>query len=140
MGFSSIPVVNMAGRIIGLIPANFIITLIEHHHWYAEDKIRGASENGDVVSNYYTSAVKRIKSIRLSQGDVEMDIDSEDGSPRGSIKGNDEKEKMLSAGKKPKKVYAENLDSSYKMLDDTINNKDSDESNPTKGRRTGIED
>ena len=31
MGFSSIPVVNMAGRIIGLIPANFVITLIEHH-------------------------------------------------------------------------------------------------------------
>ena len=32
--FSSIPVVNMAGRIIGLIPKNFIIVLIENHHWY----------------------------------------------------------------------------------------------------------
>ena len=64
-----------------------------------------------------------------------MDIDSEDGSPRGSIKGKDENEKLmaLSAEKKSKKVEAENLD-------DTINNKDSDESNPTKGRRTGAED
>ena len=132
MGFSSIPVVNMAGRIIGLIPANFIITLIEHHHWYAEEKIRGVSENGDQVSNYYTSAVKRIQSIRLSQGDVEMDIDSEDGSPRGSIKGKDENEKFnLSADKKSKKV-ADALDNSL--------NKGSDESDPTKGRRTGADE
>ena len=44
MGFSSIPVVNMAGRIIGLIPANFIIVLIEQHQWYEEEKvIRGGS-------------------------------------------------------------------------------------------------
>ena len=47
MGFSSIPVVNMAGRIIGLIPANFVITLIEHHQWYAEEKIKGGSEAGE---------------------------------------------------------------------------------------------
>ena len=59
MGFSSIPVVNMAGRIIGLIPANFVITLIEHHQWYAEEKIRGGSEAGDQVSDYYMTALKR---------------------------------------------------------------------------------
>ena len=36
MGFSTIPVVNMAGRIIGMIPKNFIIVLIENHCWYDE--------------------------------------------------------------------------------------------------------
>ena len=60
MGFSTIPVVNMAGRIIGLIPTNFVITLIEHHHWYAEEKIKGGSEyGGDAVSNFYHTALKR---------------------------------------------------------------------------------
>ena len=39
MGFSTIPVVNMAGRIIGLIPTNFVITLIQNHHWYDDEKI-----------------------------------------------------------------------------------------------------
>lgn len=34
MGFSSIPVVNMAGRIIGVIPRDFVIVLIENHIWY----------------------------------------------------------------------------------------------------------
>jgi hypothetical protein len=34
--FSTIPVVNMAGRIIGLIPVNFIIVLLENHIWYNE--------------------------------------------------------------------------------------------------------
>jgi len=33
-GFNTIPVVNMAGRIIGLIPVNFIIVLIENHVFY----------------------------------------------------------------------------------------------------------
>ena len=32
--FSSIPVVNMAGRIIGMIPKNFVIVLLENHNWY----------------------------------------------------------------------------------------------------------
>ena len=32
--FQTLPVVNMAGKVIGLIPKNFIIVLIEHHAWY----------------------------------------------------------------------------------------------------------
>lgn len=32
--FHSIPVVNMAGKLIGLMPKNFIIVLIENHVWY----------------------------------------------------------------------------------------------------------
>jgi len=36
-GFSSIPVVNMAGRLIGMIPRNFVIVLIENHFWYDEE-------------------------------------------------------------------------------------------------------
>ena len=37
LDFNSIPVVNMAGRIIGLIPRSFIIILIENHWWYDEE-------------------------------------------------------------------------------------------------------
>jgi hypothetical protein len=29
----------MAGRIIGMIPRNFVIVLIENHCWYDETKI-----------------------------------------------------------------------------------------------------
>ena len=56
MGFSSIPVVNMAGRIIGLIPRNFVIVLIENHHWYNNDVVR---DNAEAVSNFYRTSVKR---------------------------------------------------------------------------------
>ena len=41
LGFSTVPVVNMAGRIIGLIPKNFVITLIENHQWYDDSLIGG---------------------------------------------------------------------------------------------------
>jgi len=40
MEFSTVPVVNMAGRIIGLIPKNFVIVLLENHQWYDESNIR----------------------------------------------------------------------------------------------------
>ena len=63
MGFSSIPVVNMAGRIIGLIPRNFVIVLIENHHWYNNDIVR---ENAEAVSNFYRTSVKRQESARMS--------------------------------------------------------------------------
>ena len=32
-GFSTFPVMNSAGNIVGVIPKNFIIVLIENHHW-----------------------------------------------------------------------------------------------------------
>jgi len=38
--FSSIPVVNMSGKTIGMIPKNFIVVLIENHWWY-EDSTKG---------------------------------------------------------------------------------------------------
>ena len=52
--FSSIPVVNMAGRVIGMIPKNFVIVLIENHYWYDQEKhisekISG-QENDDAIS------------------------------------------------------------------------------------------
>lgn len=120
MGFSSIPVVNMAGRIIGLIPANFVITLIEHHQWYAEEKIKGGSEAGEQVSNYYTTALRRQASVRLSQGDLDG-IDSDVDSPRGSIDGSAEKKKR----KKHNKIEptVEKLDA-----DDSINHRDTNDS------------
>ena len=32
-GFSSFPVMNSSGNIVGVIPKNFIIILIENHHF-----------------------------------------------------------------------------------------------------------
>ena len=32
-GFSTFPVMNSSGNIVGVIPKNFIIVLIENHHW-----------------------------------------------------------------------------------------------------------
>ena len=37
--FHSFPVVNMAGKVIGMIPKNFIIVLIEHHCWYEHKEV-----------------------------------------------------------------------------------------------------
>lgn len=107
MGFSTIPVVNMAGRIIGMIPTNFVITLIEHHQWYvsAEKNTDKSSEAGE-ITNYYRTALVRQASVRLSEG---LMSDNEDNSPRGSISGDTpllensgEKKK-----KKPKGVLVE---------------------------------
>ena len=32
--FNTFPVLNMAGNVMGMIPKNFIIVLIERLHWY----------------------------------------------------------------------------------------------------------
>lgn len=37
-GYQSIPVVNMAGKLIGMMPKNFVIVLIENFHFYEYDK------------------------------------------------------------------------------------------------------
>lgn len=37
--FNSFPVVNIAGKVIGMIPKNFIIVLIEHHQWYEHKEV-----------------------------------------------------------------------------------------------------
>ena len=133
MGFSSIPVVNMAGRIIGLIPANFIIVLIEQHQWYEEEKvIRGGSVASEQVSNYYTTALKRMASMKLSEGDPELDIDSQDNSPRGSIKGgSDEKDRMLSgSGDQSRKNNLKKVEPVVEKIDSEVDKKkqDADES------------
>ena len=38
-GFSSFPVMNSAGYIVGIIPKNFIIVLIENHYWVDVNKL-----------------------------------------------------------------------------------------------------
>lgn len=66
--FNTIPVVNMAGRIIGMVPRNFIIVLLENHCWYEEETKRGKSEAA--VSAYYRTAVTRQMShASMSQRD-----------------------------------------------------------------------
>ena len=66
MGFSTIPVVNMAGRIIGMIPRNFVIVLIEQHAWYEE--AQAVKRNGSVHTYYRTSSERResLRRIKLS--------------------------------------------------------------------------
>ena len=36
--FSTVPVVNTHGSIIGLVPKHYIIALIENHNWYEYNK------------------------------------------------------------------------------------------------------
>ena len=83
-GFNTIPVVNMAGRIIGLIPVNFIIVLLENHIFYDEQQaIRAGSEHGK-VSLFYKTAITRQESM---YGDKLSNNDIGEKSPRGSIDG-----------------------------------------------------
>ena len=63
MGFSSVPVVNMAGKIIGMIPKNFIIVLIENHAWYEHELTRHDSRE---VTSFYKTHVVRQESISQS--------------------------------------------------------------------------
>ena len=71
------------------------------------------------MSNYYTTALKRQASVKLSQGELDG-IDSDDDSPRGSIDGSAEKKR-----KKHHKIEptVEKLDA-----DDSINHRDTDDS------------
>ena len=78
--FNSIPVVNMAGRIIGMIPKNFVIVLIENHMWYESHSNK--YQNHEVTS-FYASAVKRAD----SRGGSLM------GSPRNSQTKSPQKDK-----------------------------------------------
>jgi len=50
---SSFPVLNMAGNIIGLIPKNFLIVLVERHHWYALPAEKAKTNNAS--QHYRTS-------------------------------------------------------------------------------------
>ena len=51
--FSTIPVVNMSGRIIGMIPKNFVIVLIEQHAWY-QHKIA----SNEITSLYRSASLR----------------------------------------------------------------------------------
>ena len=111
MDFNSIPVVNMAGRVIGLIPKSFIVILIENHWWYDEEAIRHQT---DAVSNYYRTSNAR-KTMRASQqsNDFLSRNDNKDhekadslGSPRGSLSGDsDEEIKIADAAKTTDKKF-----------------------------------
>lgn len=108
MSFSSIPVVNMAGRIIGLIPRNFIIVLMENHVWYDESQVTGKGNRASVsaVSMYYRTAMVRQQSEQLSQ---------QSDSPRGSesnVKAffDEDGEPLKTNPAKGKKVHIENVE------------------------------
>jgi len=50
--FSTIPVVNMHGSLIGLVPKHFIIVLIENHYWYEYNR---TSSGGEIDEAFTTS-------------------------------------------------------------------------------------
>lgn len=60
--YMSIPVVNMAGKLIGMIPKNFVIILIENHSWYDSGNMRLSRQ----VSNHYQT----FKDRRLSNTNI----------------------------------------------------------------------
>jgi hypothetical protein len=55
--FNVFPVLNMAGNVMGMIPRNFMIVLIERLHWY---ELKG--DSGDVKTRY-TSHYKKQDTI-----------------------------------------------------------------------------
>ena len=63
MDFNSVPVVNMAGKIIGIIPKNFIIILIENHAWYEHEHVGRDSRE---VTSFYKTHTLRQESLSLS--------------------------------------------------------------------------
>lgn len=44
-GFSSFPVMNSSGNMIGIIPKNFLIVLIENHHWVDVNQLDSQQKN-----------------------------------------------------------------------------------------------
>lgn len=54
----------MAGRIIGLIPLNFIIVLLENHVFYDEE--RSAKKTGHLSMHYRTAMTRQESIARLS--------------------------------------------------------------------------
>ncbi len=130
MGFSSIPVVNMAGRIIGVIPRDFVIVLIENHIWYEQEvKERAGSNNYAPVeralSQYYRTAMTRQESARFSDAALSQN-DDEDFSPKGSISG--DKSPFVSDEKKLSKVEERDEKLSESIQKDTPQNSDDKES------------
>lgn len=55
----------MSGRVIGMIPRNFIIILIENHYWYEDGAVKGADQNELGIATFYKTA----KTRHLSAGD-----------------------------------------------------------------------
>lgn len=49
--YSTIPVVNMYGSLIGLIPKSFVVVLIENHQWY---ELKKASDGMNISDKYQT--------------------------------------------------------------------------------------
>ena len=91
MGFSSVPVVNMAGRIIGMIPTNFVIVLLENHCWYDEGKLQLSRDRANTVSAYYKTAITRqLSQVSASRSHMDDD-DIGVGSPKGSVGNNSPK-------------------------------------------------
>lgn len=39
--YSMFPVLNSAGNIVGMMPKNFLIVLVENHHWVDLNKLTG---------------------------------------------------------------------------------------------------
>ena len=61
--FSSVPVVNTHGSIIGLVPKHFIIVLIENHHWYEYSK----TARGYKIQDEFMSSVTRRNTILFEE-------------------------------------------------------------------------
>ena len=61
--FSSVPVVNMQGGVIGLVPKHFIIALIENHNWYEYSK----TARGYKIQDEFKSSVNRRSTILFEE-------------------------------------------------------------------------
>jgi len=65
--YSTFPVLNSAGNIVGMIPKNFLIVLIEYHHWLDESKLT-AKQKAKLPRMYRRSSFSGDTSILDTRG------------------------------------------------------------------------
>ena len=103
----------MAGRIIGLIPVNFVIVLLENHIFYDENAAN--KEGKAVLARQYVTAVSRQDSAggNMSQKVYDENKSDEGHSPRGSIA--DEDDNLFVAS--PERAKSSDIDNSKAKKD-----------------------
>jgi hypothetical protein len=79
--FHCLPVVNTSGKLIGIIPKNFLVVLIENHAWYENEN---TAEGMPVTSAYSTSQARANSGTSLddvAKFSKSKTLDSVNGSP-----------------------------------------------------------
>lgn len=55
--FSMYPVVNLSGKLVGMIPKRFVVILLEHHAWYEH----ASSFEGLTCAEFFGKKIKELE-------------------------------------------------------------------------------